>query len=433
MRSVFLVVAALAAASLHGTAAAQTATTAPASALPLTLAEAQRLAETASAAVRLREAQLAAAEGQRQAASTLLANNPELGLERSSTRTRNNPSPDDSARGWTAGVSQSFEIGGQQSRRREAASAALDALRAEIDATRRQARADAALRFVAVLAAQRRVAIEQRSVELFDVGAQAVARRRAAGEDTRLDANVALVEAERSRNALGLARERWLEARSELAALLQLPASAVPEVAGELAPPAAATSPYTLDQLLASTQASTRLRALVSRQDAARARLGVERASQLPDVTVGVNVGRDGPGAARDRVTTLILSVPLPLFKRNDAAIGQALTEVQQADIERSVALRDQEALVRRLWSRMASQRERIERLQRALLPASADNQQLAARSRQAGQIGVLDQLVINRQALDADRELTDALAEYQATQIELENAAGWPLEGTKP
>ena len=88
---------------------------------------------------------------------------------------------------------------------------------------------------------------------------------------------------------------------------------------------------------------------------------------------------------------------------------------------------------MRRLWSRMASQRERIERLQRALLPASADNQQLAARSRQAGQIGVLDQLVINRQALDADRELTDALAEYQATQIELENAAGWPLEGTKP
>ncbi len=38
--------------------------------------------------------------------------------------------------------------------------------------------------------------IEERSVELFDNTAQAVSKRRAAGEDTRLDANVALVEAE---------------------------------------------------------------------------------------------------------------------------------------------------------------------------------------------------------------------------------------------
>jgi cobalt-zinc-cadmium efflux system outer membrane protein len=54
-----------------------------------------------------------------------------------------------------------------------------------------------------------------------------------------------------------------------------------------------------------------------------------------------------------------------------------------------------------------------------------------AAKSRQAGQIGLLDQLVVNRQALDAERDLNDALAEYHATRIELENAAGWSQEGT--
>lgn len=83
------------------------------------------------------------------------------------------------------------------------------------------------------------------------------------------------------------------------------------------------------------------------------------------------------------------------------------------------------------MWSRLGSQRERVQRFQRTLLPASADNQQLAAKSRQAGQIGLLAQLVINRQTLDAERELGDALAEYHTTQIELENAAGWSLEGT--
>ena len=121
------------------------------------------------------------------------------------------------------------------------------------------------------------------------------------------------------------------------------------------------------------------------------------------------------------------MSVPLPLFKRNEAAIGQALTELTQAEVERATATRDAQAQVRRLWSRLQSQRERVLRLQRSMLPASADNLQLAARSRQAGQIGLLDQLVINRQALEAERELNDALADYSATHIELEHAAGWP------
>jgi cobalt-zinc-cadmium efflux system outer membrane protein len=144
-----------------------------------------------------------------------------------------------------------------------------------------------------------------------------------------------------------------------------------------------------------------------------------------------LNVGREGLAAERERVTTLSLSVPLPPFKRNDAAIGQASTDLAQAQLDRSIGLRDAQSQVRRLWSRLASQRDRVQRLQRAMLPASSDNQQLAAKSRQAGQIGLLDQLIVNRQALDAERELNDALAEYHATRIELENAAGWAQEGS--
>ena len=135
--------------------------------------------------------------------------------------------------------------------------------------------------------------------------------------------------------------------------------------------------------------------------------------------------------ASRERVTTLSISVPLPLFKRNDAAIGQALSEATQAEIERAAAARDGQAQVRRLWSRLDSQRERVARLQRSMVAASTDNQQLAAKSRQAGQIGLLDQLLVNRQALDAERDLNDALAEFHITRIELENAAGWSQEGT--
>ena len=410
------------------------ASTAPASAQtpagtgPLSLAEAMRLAEAGHPAVRSREAQLAAAEGARREAASPLFNNPELSVENTRRRAT---APDGSVREWGIGIAQPIEIGEQQARRREAASASLEALRAEIDDARRQARADASLRFHAVLAAQRRVQIEQRSVDLFDSTAQAVAKRRSAGEDTRLDANVALIEAERARNALAVSREHLLDAKGELATALQLPPSAVPEVVGELGMPSGAPLPYALEQLLASAQMLPRQRALSARETAARARVELERASRYPDVTVGLNVGREGPADGRERVTTLSLSVPLPLFKRNDAAIGQALSEATQAEIERATTTRDAHAQVRRLWSRLESQRERVARLQRAMLSASTDNQQLAAKSRQAGQIGLLDQLVVNRQALDAERDLNDALAEFHTTRIELEDAAGWSQEGS--
>lgn len=411
---------------LAATTASSTAAQSASGAGLLTLAEAMRLAETAHPSVRAREAQLSAAEGTRREAAALLFNNPGFSVDKN--RRRSEMSAERSTE-WSVGIAQPIEIAGQQGRRREAAAAALEALRAEIDQVRRQARTDAALRFYAVLAAQRRVQIEQRSVELFDSTAQAVDKRRAAGEDTRLDANVALIEAERARNALAVASEQVLDARKELATALQLPPSELPEVDGELGADIGDASRYALDQLLASAQGLPKQRALAAREDAARARLGVENARRYPDVTVGLHSGRVGPADGRERITTLSISVPLPLFKRNDAAIGQALTELTQAEIDRASTMRDTQAQVRLLWSRLASQRDRVQRLQRSMVPASSDNRQLALRSRQAGQIGLLEQLIVNRQALDAERELNDALSDLHTTRIELEQATGWPHE----
>ena len=418
-----LVALALVLAAISITAGAQPAVT-PAA---LTLDEAMRLAEAAHPSVLARQAQLAAAEGTRREAAAWLFNNPELGTE--GIRRRANATGSSWSE-WSVGISQPFETGGQQAKRREAAAAGLDALRAEIDDVRRQARVEAATRFLAVLSAQQRVQLEQRSVDLFERSAQAVVKRRAAGEDTRLDANVALVEAERARNALALAGERLIDARSALGTAVRLLPNTLPEVVGELGS-TIAPLPYRLEQLLASVQNLPRQRALVAREDAARARLGVERGSRNPNVTVGVHVGREGPSNDSERLAIVSLSLPLPMFKNNDAAIGQAMTDMTQAEVERAAGLRDTEVRVRQLWSRLTSQRERIQRLQRVLMPASTDNQQLSAKSREAGQIGLLDQLIVNRQAIDAERDLIDLLAEMHTTRIELEYAAGWPQQGS--
>ena len=57
-----------------------------------------------------------------------------------------------------------------------------------------------------------------------------------------------------------------------------------------------------------------------------------------------VHAGREGPSDGRENLTILSLSLPLPLFKQNDAAIGQAMTDMTQAEVERAAGLRDSEA-----------------------------------------------------------------------------------------
>ena len=396
----------------------------------LTLGEALSLAESANPTLRAKQAQMAAAEGVQTDANALLFNNPQLSTDLTRRSVPQGGQGNERRQEWSAGLSQTLEIAGQRGYRREAADAALAALRAEIADARRTARATASERFYRVLSLQQRVVLEDQALKLFEGTATAIQKRRAAGEDTKLDANIATVEAERARNQLAIAQEQLLAARSELSATIQLPPSSLPEVVGELT---MTPRRFSLAELLAAVDAQPRLRALVERENSATSKLKLEQASTYPDVTVGVNVGREGPGTARERLTTLTVSVPLPLFKRNATGIGQARSELSQVQIERQTTLRDTRANVNALWLRLDSLEARVRRLQESMLPSLVDNQQLSVKSQQAGQIGLLELIVVNRQALDARRDLNDALAEYQATRLELELAAGWSTDATQP
>lgn len=396
----------------------------------MTLQEALALVDSTNPALRTKQAQLAAAEGAQTDANALLWNNPQLAADQTRRSLSIPGQPSESWREWTAGVSQTLEIAGQRSYRKEATAAAMSALRAEIEDTRRIARTAVSDRFHRVLALQQRVGLEGEAAKLFDDTAAAIQRRRAGGEDTKLDANLATVEAERARNQLALAQEQLIDARSDLAAVLQLAPASLPQALGELSLPQRG---FVLADLMASVDMQPRLRALQDRESSSSARLKLEQAAVYPDVTVGLGVGREGLGDARERLTMLSVSVPLPLFKRNASGIGQARSDLSQAQIERETAVRDTRASVSALWLKLTSLESRVRRLQGSMLPALADNQQLSIKSQRAGQIGLLELIVVSRQSLDARRDLNDALVEYHATRHALEAAAGLSLEGNQP
>ncbi len=117
----------------------------------------------------------------------------------------------------------------------------------------------------------------------------------------------------------------------------------------------------------------------------------------------------------------------MPLFRRNASGIGRASTELTRTQIEREAALRDARGQVIALWRTFESLRNRVARLRDSLLPRLDENQRLSQRALQAGEIGIAELLLVNRQLLDAQRDFFAALTDYETTRVTLEEAAGWP------
>lgn len=392
----------------------------------LTLDTAWVLAERANPELRKASAALDAARGELTDASGALFNNPALTLE-SSRRNLFQPGQPYAPRSdWGGGLAQTFEIAGQHGHRREAARTGLSALEQELAETRRRLRSEVETRFVQVLAIQDRIRTEQRTLELIERNTLLMRKRVEAGEDSKLDGNLALIDAERARNQLSGLQEQLIRARAGLAVLLQLAEDDLPTVAGELAP---AESGYSLDALLASVASRPVMRALDLRERSARSRLDLERAARYPDITLGVSIGQEAGIDGKDRVTTLGISLPLPLFRRNAAGIGRASAELTQAQIEKTTVVRDARAEVIAVWQRRESLRDRVQRLAGAVRPRLEENLSLSRRAFQDGEIALPQLLLVQRQTVDAQRDLVEAQLELRLAQIELELAAGWPVE----
>lgn len=391
---------------------------------PLSLEQAWAQAEQANPDLRAAQTNLSTAQGELTDARALLWNNPLLSTEWRKRKLPQTTVPAQSNYEWAVGLAQTFEIAGQQSLRRHAAEQALAATQAVILETQRQIRAEVEQQFVRVLGLQQRIQMEERTLKLVVEAANATSKRVTAGEDSRLDGNLAEVEAGRAQNQVALLREQLIQARAALSTLLQLPTDSLPEPHGSLDVPSAA---YTLDELLAAAVNRPLLRAYAHQQKSAESRLALERAVVYPDITLGVNVSREGLGNPQDRITGLNVSLPLPLFRRNATGIGRATTELTRAQIQQQVTHRDTRAQVLALWARRENLQARVKQLSGSVLPRLEENLHLSSVSFRAGEIGLLQLLLVNRQVLDGQRDLLDARTELRLAKVALEAAAGWP------
>jgi cobalt-zinc-cadmium efflux system outer membrane protein len=263
--------------------------------------------------------------------------------------------------------------------------------------------------FYQALVAQRAVDVSARMRQVADQGVRTAEQLLDAKEGTQVNVYQARIQAESAEILEIQARNRADAAWRSLAAAIGSPALCPQELCGELDVEVPQLDwCATLNRLLSESPELAELEIGVER---ARWMVARARAGWVPNVSLQTSVQYDD--SSNDTVTGVQLTVPIPIFDRNQGNIVAAQAEVSSA---RGEVLNKQLELQQRLAKTFAdfeSSRQQVARYQDSILPSATRSLELVQNAYAQGELSYLDFLTAQRIYLQSNLELLTALAEY--------------------
>jgi cobalt-zinc-cadmium efflux system outer membrane protein len=226
-----------------------------------------------------------------------------------------------------------------------------------------------------------------------------------------VDAHVARVALARARADVVSTEGEELTLLGELRVLLGLPASHPLEVRGELRTLASQSVVPTPDSAVRPDIA-----ALEAELAQAEAELRLGRSGAWPDVSVGVRYQRE----ADESAVLGTLSLPLPIFSRGQEARVTGDARVRRLQGVLGAARLAREVQVETALARYRKQQEAVELLEREALPLLADNESLARKSYEAGEMNLAEFLLVRRETLEARAAYLDSLLQAALARARL-------------
>ena len=338
--------------------------------------------------------------------------NPTLSVEVENVLGRG-PFRDFDAAESTVSLSQPLPLGGGRGARVRAAQSDEQAATAALALAALERRRDVAIAYAEAIAADRLAVIARERAALGAQTRAAVERRHAAGLESDLQRARAEVETAgmqadaRRRAAVALAHRRalashWREA-TVTAALDEAWFDAAPDTAFSAAPyPVPDTAP-------------THPRLVVARARVEQARAELEAARRAPfsglEATVGTRRFDDAPGA--DRAWVLGLSMPVPVWDRNEAGIAEARAALQVAEFDLERAARDLLAEREAAIAERDAAKLEVDALTMSGLPSSKSLAHLSVQGYEAGRLSLIERL-------DAERALVEVQEDLVAARLRL-------------
>ncbi|WP_053062796.1 TolC family protein [Burkholderia gladioli] len=401
-------------------AGAQANDTAPPPAPPLSLGEALRIANANSPLLTSARASARAAAGAQLQAG--MRPNPDLSFLQESFKRYDRTS--------TAMISQRIETAGKRGYRVDVAAYGREASLAAMDAQSAAVRGSVVQAFYGLLSAQRTLAVSAESAAIAERSTELVAKRVSAGKVSPVEETKARVALAATQIALTRAAADLSAARARLAGALGggWPGGSASEDGFESLPEMPA-----LPALDARLEDAPLTREAMARVRQSNARISLERARRIPDVTISAGYKRVTTGGIADNQAVVGISIPLPIFDTNRGAIDEATHSSEQASADLDgTRLAQRQALAQRYADYRSSALE-AERLKRDVLPAARSALEAMSRGYALGKFQFLDVLDAQRTLFDNQTRYIRALTDAHLADADLGRLLGTPLDAAAP
>ena len=319
--------------------------------------------------------------------------NPELSI--SSEGTNRN------TRTETAQLSQVFELGGKRSARIAVAQQERSIALGQLAIRRADLRADVITAYMDALTAQERVTLAQASVDLAHKSTDATSRRVAAGK-------ISPVEQTRSTVAEAAAQLELNQANADLALakrrLTALWGTTEPLKQDLQEPQAAFVQLPPWSELQSRLDSAPQLRVAQSLVTGREAQVTLERAQRIPDLTLSLGSQRERELGRTQGVVGI--SVPIPLFNRNQGNLLSALRRADQARDDLEAERLGLNQALADAYQRAEVASTQVTSLREQIVPAAQSAYDAAATGFALGKFAFTD-------VLDAQRTLFQSRTQY--------------------
>ena len=281
-------------------------------------------------------------------------------------------------------------------------------------------------RFVALLAAQEQVQLEQEAQQLAQQLVDSLVKRVQAGSTPQAELMRARAALARTGIALEQARQQAQQEALQLSAYWADPSPDFTRASGDLF---ALTNFKSLDKWQASLAHNPDLALL---GDATRLRAAeLRKAEAEGKMSLGWNAGVRQLQETSDTALVLGLSMPLASGKRASGAIQTARAEQDAAEFAEDSAKIQLEARLNQTFSAHQQAFHEVQSLREQILPLMQEASRATASAFEQGRYSSLELAMAQRELLEARAELISAALRAHQTRIELERltASAQPTE----
>jgi cobalt-zinc-cadmium efflux system outer membrane protein len=328
----------------------------------------------------------------------------------------------------TLQLSQLIELGGKREARIAVANAGREVAGWEYQVKRVEVLKATTQAFIDVLAAQRQVELARETAALVETVGPITQKRVEAGAASRVEVTRASIAVATARIQVEQATRTLATAQTRLAAQWGARKFEYKGVGGDLDH---LHDVGGIGELAAKIMRNPQIARWTAERDRRAAQVEVARAQGRPDVTFIAGPRLIGKG---DDVTAVAgVSLPLPLWNRNQGAIAEAQANLSKTDDERHAAESQTFAALNEAYQNLLRGRREAEILEKDVLPGAKEAEQALREGYAAGRFSQLEVLDARRTLIDARNQYLRALADHHKALAEIEALTAAPIDLPSP